>query len=107
MVHKTPVIVTRKGGVSTIVKDGVNGFLVRPKSSNEIAQKVNLLIENEKLRFKMGENAYRTVIERFNWDKIAAKFYRLYQRSLNTKKPTAPTYLLAAINKYKKIAKTV
>ena len=87
MVHKTPVIVTRKGGVTTIVKDGANGFLVRPKSSNEIAQKVNLLIENEKLRYKMGENAYRTVVERFNWDKIATKFYNLYSRCLQ--KPPA------------------
>ena len=87
MVHKTPVIVTRKGGVSTIVKDGVNGFLVRPKSSNEIAKKVNLLIENEKLRYKMGENAYRIVVERFNWDKIATKFYNLYSRCLQ--KPPA------------------
>lgn len=86
MVHKTPVIVTRKGGVSTIVKDGVNGFLVRPKSPNEIAKKVNLLIENEKLRFKMGENAYRTVVERFNWERIATKFYNLYSRCLQ--KPT-------------------
>lgn len=107
MVHKTPVVVTRKGGVSTIVKDGVNGILVRPKSSNEIAQKVNLLIENEKLRYKMGENAYRTVVERFNWDKIADKFYHLYERSIQTKNPQAPTYILAAINKYKKIAKSV
>ena len=86
MVHKTPVIVTRKGGVSTIVKDGVNGFLVSPKSPNEIAKKVNLLIENEKLRYKMGENAYRTVVERFNWDRIATKFYNLYDRCLQ--KPT-------------------
>ena len=87
MVHKTPVIVTRKGGVSTIVKDGVNGFLVRPKSSNEIAQKVNLLIENEKLRYKMGENAYRIVVERFNWDRIATKFYNLYHRCLQKPQP--------------------
>ncbi|OGK41352.1 hypothetical protein A3A74_03400 [Candidatus Roizmanbacteria bacterium RIFCSPLOWO2_01_FULL_35_13] len=107
MVHKTPVIVTRKGGVSTIVKDGMNGFLVRPKSPNEIAQKVNLLIENEKLRFKMGENAYRTVIERFNWDKIAGKFYRMYERSIQTKNPAVPSPLLTVIKKYKKIAKTV
>ncbi|OGK11956.1 hypothetical protein A2954_04745 [Candidatus Roizmanbacteria bacterium RIFCSPLOWO2_01_FULL_37_12] len=107
MVHKTPVIVTRKGGVSTIVKDGVNGFLVRPKSPNEIAKKVNLLIENERLRYKMGENAYRTVVERFNWDKIASKFYRLYENALSPKSVPAPTYILAAIKKYKKIAKTV
>ena len=30
----------------------------------------------------MGENAYRTVVQRFNWDKIAGKFYRMYERSL-------------------------
>lgn len=82
MVHKTPVIVTRKGGVSTIVKDGMNGFLVRSKSSNEIAQKVNLLLENDKLRLKMGENAYKTVVERFNWDRISTRFYNLYEKSL-------------------------
>ena len=87
MVHKTPVIVTRKGGVSTIVKDGVNGILVRAKSSNEIAQKANLLIENEKLRFKMGENAYRIVVHRFNWDRIGRRFYNLYNRSLQKPKP--------------------
>jgi glycosyltransferase involved in cell wall biosynthesis len=86
MVYKTPVIVTRKGGVSTIVKDGVNGILVRAKSSNEIAQKVNLLIENEKLRFKMGENAYRIVVHRFNWDRIGRRFYNLYNRSLQKNK---------------------
>ncbi|MBI2641799.1 glycosyltransferase family 4 protein [Candidatus Roizmanbacteria bacterium] len=104
MVHKTPVIVTRKGGVSTIVKDDMNGFLVRPKSASIIAQKVNQLLKDDKLRYKMGENAYRTVSERFNWGKIAGKFYRLYQRSMNNKRPPrAPTYVLAAIKKIKKI----
>lgn len=105
MVQKTPVIVTRKGGVSTIVKDGVNGFLVRPKSASQIAEKANLLIENEKLRYKMGESAYRIVIEKFNWDKIGDRFYRIYQKSLQKKNPPARTYILAAVNKYKKLAK--
>ncbi len=85
MVYKTPVIVTRKGGVTTIVKDGVNGFLVRPKSANIIAQKVNLLLSDDKLRYKMGENAYRTVVERFNWDRISTRFYNLYTKA--TQKP--------------------
>lgn len=86
MVHKTPVIVTRKGGVTTIVKDGVNGFLVRPRSANIIAQHVNLLLEDDKLRKQMAENAYKTVVKKFNWDKIAIKFYNLYQRSLNNRR---------------------
>lgn len=86
MAQKTPVVVTRKGGVSTIVKDGYNGYLVRARSQKEIVEKVNLLLENDNLRKKMGENAYKTVIERFNWNKIAGKFYNLYKLSINGKK---------------------
>lgn len=85
MAQKTPVVVTRKGGVGTIVKDGYNGFLVRPKSSKEIAEKVNLLLNDEELEQKMGENAYKTVVEKFSWDKIARRFYNLYLNSYNKK----------------------
>lgn len=82
MVYKTPVIVTRKGGVTSIVKDGVNGYLVRAKSWKEIAEKVNSLLADDKLRKKMGETAYKTVLQKFNWDKIATKFYNIYKRSI-------------------------
>ncbi len=83
MAQKTPVVVTRKGGVSTVVKDGYNGFLVKARSPKEIVEKVNLLLGNDKLRLKMGENAYRTVLKRFNWDRIATRFHNLYKRSFN------------------------
>ena len=81
MVHKTPVIVTMRGGVKTIVKEGENGFLIRSKESNVIAAKVNMLLKDDKLRKRMGDNAYKTVVAKFNWDKIATKFYELYKRT--------------------------
>ena len=81
MVHKTPVIVTMRGGVKTIVKEGENGFLIRSKDSNVIAAKVNMLLKDDKLRKRMGDNAYKTVVAKFNWDKIATKFYELYKRT--------------------------
>lgn len=83
MVNKTPVIVTRKGGVTTIVRDNHNGFLVKAKSANMIATKVNELLQNDKLREKMGENAYNTVVKQFNWGKIANKFFSIYKRTAN------------------------
>lgn len=86
MVHKTPVIATRKGGIGTIVKDGYNGFLVRPKNSKEIVEKVNLLLHNDELRNRMGENAYKTVLEKFSWAKVARRFYNLYVQSVTIKK---------------------
>jgi glycosyltransferase involved in cell wall biosynthesis len=85
MVYKTPVIVTRSGGVTTIVKDGFNGFLVKAKSASMIADRVNLLFKNDAMRFKMSENAHRSVLDRFNWEKIAAKFHILYEKSAKKK----------------------
>ena len=78
MATKTPVVVTRKGGIPLMVKDGVNGFFVRPRNAREIAEKVNLLLSNEDLRKKMGERARQTVVERFTWAKIADRFENMY-----------------------------
>lgn len=105
MARKTPVIVTRKGGVMTIVKDGVNGFLVRAKNPKMIAEKVNLLLYNDKLRKRMGEAAYKTVIKRFSWDKIATKFYNLYEKALSNKKSVLPYGFISAVKKLQKSRK--
>jgi len=83
MASKTPVVVTRKGGIPLAVKDGVNGIFVRPHNSNQIAEAVNKLLENEKLRKKMGENARKIVEQKFTWDKITQKFKHVYQKCAN------------------------
>ena len=82
MVHKTPVVVTQSGGVTTMVQDGYNGFLVYAKRADMIAKRVNALLDDDKLRKKMGENAYKTVLRDFNWDKIVSKFYDVYVKTV-------------------------
>lgn len=79
MAAKTPVVVTRKGGVTMAVKDGVNGLFVRPRNSSEIASAVNRLFTNDELRAKMGERGRRVVEARFTWTKIAERFDKLYR----------------------------
>lgn len=79
MATKTAVVVTRKGGIPLAVKDGVNGFFVRPKNPKEIALKVNTLLQNDILRRKIGERARLTILERFTWDKIGVRFERMYE----------------------------
>jgi len=78
MATKTPVVVTRKGGIPLMVKDGYNGFFVRPRNPKEISQKVDLLLSNDVLRKKMGEKARQTVLERFTWTKISERFESMY-----------------------------
>lgn len=73
-----PVVVTRKGGVTMAVKDGYNGFFVRPRNAKDIAEKVNKLLDNPVLAKKMGQRARLVVIKRFVWKKIARKFNTIY-----------------------------
>lgn len=79
MATKTPVIATRKGGIPLAVKDGINGILIRPKSSRQISEACNKLLENDELRKKLGETARKTVEEKFTWKKIAQKYVRIYK----------------------------
>lgn len=78
MAYATPVVVTRKGGIPLAVKDGVNGLFIKPRNSRDIADKVNALLSDDAKRKAMGENARKIVKEKFTWDKIAAKFLRIY-----------------------------
>jgi glycosyltransferase involved in cell wall biosynthesis len=80
MACETPVVVTRKGGIPLAVRDGYNGYFVRPKNTSEIAEKVNLLLDNDVMRKKMGTNARRTVTERFSWETITHRFELIYKR---------------------------
>jgi len=79
MTTRTPVIATRKGGIPLAVKDGINGFLIRPKNSRQIAEACNKLLEDNVLRRKMGIAARQTVEDKFVWKKIAKKYIRLYE----------------------------
>jgi len=79
MATKTPVVVTRKGGIPLAVKEGVNGLFIRPRNPKEISEKVNLLLSDDELRHKIGERARKTIFERFTWEKIAHRYERIYQ----------------------------
>lgn len=81
MVTKTPIIATRKGGIPLAVKDGVNGFLIRPENSRQIVESCNKLLGNDELRKKMGEAARETVKKKFTWKKTAQKYIRIYEKA--------------------------
>jgi glycosyltransferase involved in cell wall biosynthesis len=79
LASKTPVVATRRGGVTMAIKDGYTGLFVRSRNSTEIAEAVNKLFANDELRAKMGERGRKIVEERFTWTKIAERFDKLYR----------------------------
>lgn len=52
-----PVVATRVGGVSELVRDGETGFLVERESPQELANKLELLMQDKQRRETMGRNA--------------------------------------------------
>lgn len=54
MQQSKPVVSTFEGGIPDLIEDGVTGFLVPQKDYGELANKLELLIKDPKLRNQMG-----------------------------------------------------
>ena len=77
MALKVPVIATRVGGNLEVVRDGVDGILVKPEAE-EIYKAVKFLVENREYAKKISENAYQKVLTQYNWEKIFSRYLSLY-----------------------------
>jgi glycosyltransferase involved in cell wall biosynthesis len=78
-----PVIGTNVGGIQDIVRDRASGFLVRPRDSNEIADRIIALIENPKLRRTMGNKGRKIAEENFDINKRIDKILSVYHDLMN------------------------
>ncbi len=68
MTLKIPPIVTNIPGNTEWIEDDVNGYLVPVKDFQQLAEKIILLLKNDKLRQRIGERALETVRAKVNWD---------------------------------------
>lgn len=78
-----PVISTDVGGVRDVIDDGVTGFVVPRKSIVEFAEKLLLLIEDEKKREKMSQNGWNFVEHKFHYTTLVSNVEAYYRKLLN------------------------
>lgn len=64
-------------GPATIVKDGVDGFLVENSNSRALAEKLCYLIENENIRTQMGQQG-RENVRKFRQENIMQEWIKLF-----------------------------
>ncbi len=96
MACETPVVASAVGGIKEVVVDGETGFLVEFKAVDEItgepedpegfsrnlAQKINIIIEDQDLQQRFGENGRARVEKYFSWNSIAQQTMEMYESLL-------------------------
>jgi L-malate glycosyltransferase len=75
-----PIVATKTGGTEELVLDGKSGFFVAQKSAEDLAEKLESLINDEALRLRFGQ-ASRAGAEAMSWKNVAEKYVELYQKS--------------------------
>ncbi len=76
MAFGLPVILTNSCG--NIVEDGKSGYIINPKDSNKLADKIEEIVENRSLRKKFSENA-RKKVKNYGVE----QFYKKLDKALN------------------------
>lgn len=82
MQFSIPIVSTFEGGIPDIVYDGVTGFLIPQKDSELLAEKLELLIKNPKLRIKMGSAGRAKYEKEFTLQAFETKLQEILERVL-------------------------
>ena len=77
---KKPVVATNVGALQETVENGQTGIIVPHSNVNALAEAIIGLLKNDKLRYNMGENAYKKMKEDMSWDKIANDTIDVYKK---------------------------
>jgi glycosyltransferase involved in cell wall biosynthesis len=82
MAAAKPVIVSKQVGTSEIIQDYVNGIVIDRAKPDNIAKQVEMLINDPKLRKKLGENAYEYVKNNLSWERYAKNVESVFQETI-------------------------
>jgi glycosyltransferase involved in cell wall biosynthesis len=76
MAAALPVITTKNAG--SVVRDGIDGFIVPPRDPDMIQDRLRLLYENPEMARQMGDSARERIAE-FSWDSYENRVRSLYK----------------------------
>lgn len=77
MEHKLPVVTTDEGGIKDVVRDGENGLIAEKNNPMSLADCIGELLDDEKLRHKMGEDGYQKFLNRYTIGKFETNLHKM------------------------------
>lgn len=73
MLCAKPVIHSDLECIQDVIIDRLTGLLYEPNNIEDLAAKINYLIENPHLRIEIGNSAQKLILEKYTWDKLGNK----------------------------------
>ena len=77
-----PLIASNLKGVRSVVDVGINGILVEPKNSRDIANKINYLFQNPDKITSFGKSGLESVEKKYRWSVVTDKLEKIYYKLL-------------------------
>jgi glycosyltransferase involved in cell wall biosynthesis len=81
-----PIIATHQSGATTLVEDGVEGWIVRARDVDQLADAMIKAASNRELNEKMGRAAYARGAQKNTWDDYAERSVRIFEAEIEKKK---------------------
>jgi glycosyltransferase involved in cell wall biosynthesis len=78
------VIASRVGGLKSTVKENKVGALFDPRSAEQLAEKIKIILDQPSMNAEMRRNARPYVEENFSWKVVAKEVTQVYQELLQT-----------------------
>ena len=78
MAHGLPIVAPDVGGISEIINNGEDGYLVEKRDPKAFAEKCLLLYKNKQLRRRMARAAREKIVKSFSVENMAAQYHELY-----------------------------
>lgn len=79
MAAEKPVIGSYVGGMKDTIVHGVTGYHVQPRNSKQLSRYLIRLLEDASLRKRLGENARKMVLSKYNMELLLQKIENIYQ----------------------------
>lgn len=86
MSSRLPVIATRVGGTSEIIRNNKDGILIKAGRVSELTKSILKLLEDNAFRKRISNNARKKVEERFNSRLMALKTKKFYEEILSKRR---------------------
>jgi len=74
------IVATPAEGANEVIFNNKTGVLLKNSSPEEFKKGFEILLKDEKLRKKLGENAKKYIKENFSWDKKIEQYVKLFNK---------------------------